>query len=371
MKIIHIGWYKKKPVGGVGKTILEQTKSLCKIGHSVEIWCIAPHVNKPTLFDEDTHCPVWLLPRRKQRLLAALGFPAATRSWIESRLEGIDCFHLHSVFTPNNNLVGCLGKPYVITPNGGWEDEVLGGRNRFVKKLWILLKEQKTWNRASFVQAVSLPELENLNRNLKIPRVVHIPNGAEIPPTVSPLDERDILLFMGRFAVQQKGLDRLMPAILELKRRNENFPKIVMVGPDFRGGQQYLKDFVYTHRLEKEVEVRGPIQDAEKELLFRRARLFLHTSRWEGLPLVLLEAIAHGIPCVLTKGTNVAEEWQQKGCALLVNDNPESIAKGILQMLSSDLEAFSCNARDLAERDYSWEVIGKRLSDLYEQACRG
>lgn len=369
MKIVHIGEYNSLPNDGVGKTILQQIKTLSNLGISVEIWTFSRDVKKPTKKIVDTPFPVWLLPLLKGHIISAIRLSKITSDWIRLRLPGVDCFHLHSVFTPTNNLIADFGKPYIITPNGGWDKEVLQGRNWLIKWFWIHIKERRLWNRATIVQAVSNAELNHLKSNLNVPRVEYIPNGAEIPIHIAPMDGRKIMLYMGRYAIHQKGLDRMMNAILHLRNSHKQIPQLVLAGADFRDGRQYVSEFVSDHRLENEIQINGPLHGQKKEELFNRARIFIHTSRWEGLPLVLLEAIAHGIPCLLTKGTNVAEEWQARGCALMVEDSPECIAQGILDILKKDPQNMSDKARNLAKNQYSWESIGVKLIGLYQQAC--
>jgi glycosyltransferase involved in cell wall biosynthesis len=369
MKIVHIGKYDPMPNDGVGKTILEQIKTLSNLGISVEIWTFSRDVNKPTKRIVDSPCPVWLLPLLKGGILSAICFPKITIDWIRSRLSEVDCFHLHSVFTPTNNLIADLGKPYIITPNGGWSKEVLAGSNWLAKWVWILIKESRLWNQASSVQAVSNAEFNHIKYKLNIPHVEYVPNGTEIPTHVAPMDGRDILLYMGRYAMHQKGLDRLVQAILHLKITHKKIPKLVLAGADFREGQRYLNEFVCKHQLENEIEIHGPLHGLKKEELFNSARVFIHTSRWEGLPLVLLEAISYGIPCLLTKGTNVAEEWQAKGCALMVEDAPGCIAQGIVDILKRDPKEMSDKARKLAGNEFSWQKIGTQLIALYQRAC--
>lgn len=172
-------------------------------------------------------------------------------------------------------------------------------------------------------------------------------------------------MYLGRYAINHKGLDRLIQAIKILKNENRIVPKIILAGPDSSNGYKYIIRFIKQHSLERYVDAIGPVHGDAKTALLMRSRLMVHTSRWEGLPLVLLEAIAHGVPCLLTKGTNVSYEWQEAGCALHVDDSPESIANGILKMLDRDVSVDSFNAVTLAKKEYSWESIAKKLVDIY------
>lgn len=193
MKIIHIGSYNKNPQDGVSSCINEQTKALKKIGIDVEIWSFSNEVAMPVLLNENTHCPVWVLPSYSRKLsLLFFGFKKTSKNWICKRLPEVTKFHLHSVFTPYNNLIASLGKPYIITPNGGWQYDVLFGRNRITKWIWIFMKEKSLWHNASFVQAVSKAELDHLKNTLNISKVVYIPNGCFVSDVLNSPNERDI-----------------------------------------------------------------------------------------------------------------------------------------------------------------------------------
>ena len=68
---------------------------------------------------------------------------------------------------------------------------------------------------------------------------------------------------------------------------------------------------------EKVLKLCGPIAGADKKKVLKDADLFLHTSRSEGHPMGVLEALAYGIPCLLTPGTNMASEVAASGAKML------------------------------------------------------
>lgn len=372
MKIIHIGWYRRDPVGGVGKTILEQTRSLADAGADVEIWHLRADCTIPEMEDVGEMYPVWKLPTASSRFMSLICLPRVTQEWIKSRKQEIGVLHLHSVFMPYNILLSKLaaryGIPYVITPNGGWNDVVLQGHRRILKKLWIGIFERPMWSRAAFIQGVSHEEIRQIRARRHMAPIRHIPNGTQIPDNFSAQSERDCILFVGRYDINQKGLDVMFEAIRLLVERGVSFPKIILAGPDYRGGKETLEAYVNKHHLTEAVELRGPVQGDEKDALFRRALLFIHTSRWEGLPLVLLEAISYGIPCLLTPGTNVAAEWASAGCAFEVPFDKEKIANAIESAVGMDLTEAGASARRLAATEYSWQRIACQLMEMYKSA---
>jgi glycosyltransferase involved in cell wall biosynthesis len=368
MKIVHIGVYNPHPTGGVGKTILEQTKALHAMGLNIEIWHFTYAVCEPTQVACNAPFPVWQLPMQNNSLLRCVSFNRMAKKWINLRLAEIQVFHIHSVFIPENVLLSKLGIPYILTPNGGWSDVVLHGRRKWIKRLWLIMKEMRMWKSAAAIQAVCREEANQLAKHRGMAQVEIIPNGTDIPRRISALDERDCFLFLGRLDPYQKGLDVLFDALKIAKQMNARLPKLIVAGPDYRGGRAYLEAFRDRHQLSEMVKILGVVQGFEKESLFLQARIFIHTSRYEGLPLVLLEALSYGIPCLLTPGTNVATEWHEAGCAFQTPLDPAAIAEELIRISNLSLIKESEAALSLAKSEYSWSEIATKLSRLYQLA---
>lgn len=365
MNIVHIGWYNPKPTGGVGRAILEQTKALLAEGHQIEIWNFTPSVKEPKLMQSSAPFPVWQLPMHQNKILRCIYLKKRSKKWISNRLNEVDLFHIHSVFIPENANIAKLGKPYVLTPNGGWSDVVLNGKRKWTKRFWIMAIEQRMWSSASAIQAVSRQEAIQLANRRGMARIEVIPNGTEIPDEVSNLKDRDCFLYIGRLDLHQKGLDILFESLKIVRQKNATIPKVILAGPDYRGGKAQLQAYSDRNQLSDVVEIMGTVQGVDKDALFRRARLFIHTSRWEGLPLVLLEALSYGIPCLLTPGTNVASEWAAAGCAFETSQDPNEIANHLIRLSNLPLVNESQSARALAKSEYLWASIGKKISSLY------
>ncbi|MEH2307084.1 glycosyltransferase [Nostoc sp.] len=90
--------------------------------------------------------------------------------------------------------------------------------------------------------------------------------------------------------------------------------------------------------------------------------LFIHTFRFEGHPIAVLEALSYGIPCLLTPGTNMAGEVEATGTGWSMEATPAAIAKRIQDILAARLELPKKGeaARNLVEEKYSWNQIGKQ-----------
>jgi glycosyltransferase involved in cell wall biosynthesis len=371
LRIVHVGLYDPQALNGVSATIVGQCEGLAAHGTNLEIWTFHPGITQVTESKTESGIPIFSLPRYGNLFLAALKAPRRTTEWIRARLPVIQLFHLHSVFSPHNNFLANLGTPYVITPNGGWSDSVIHGRRGTLKKIWISLFESKLWKNARFVQAVSHVEANQLCRLKKIADVIHLPNGVFLNDEnqSSPFDKRDIWLFLGRLALEQKGLDMLLDAYAEFTRLSKDAPKLVLAGPDFRGDRLLLQQQAERLGIAGKIEFTGPLRGVEKERIWEQTELFLHPSRWEGMPLAILEALGHGIPCLVSPQTGLGDWIEKNEAGWMVELNIDELARAFerINRERQTLPVRGKNALIGVQRDYSWNSITKNLLSQYQR----
>ena len=200
-------------------------------------------------------------------------------------------------------------------------------------------------------------------------------NGTDLPPTshVASPGRSAIarLVFIGRLAVQHKGLDMLLDACAlarsELIRRGA---RIELYGPDDCGSTKKLRKRVAALRLGGLVTVGEPVAGEAKTRVFKGADLFLHTSRMEGHPMAVLEALAHGLPCLLTPNTNVASEVAAAGAGWRAEPCAAGIADGLKTVLATEghaLREAGARARQLAASQYDWPAVASRTVKAYRR----
>lgn len=369
-RIVHVGHYDPQALDGVSATIVGQCEGLAALGANLEIWTFHPGIAQVTESKTESGITIFSLPRYGNLFLAALKAPRRTTEWIRARLPEIKLFHLHSVFSPHNNFLGNLGLPYVITPNGGWSDSVIHGRRGGLKKIWISIFESKLWKNARFVQAVSVLEATQLGQLKGIANVIHLPNGVlSIDENRStPFEERDIWLFLGRLALEQKGLDLLLDAYSEFNSLTRDAPKLVLAGPDFRGDLRLLQQQAERLGIAGKIEFTGPLRGSAKERIWERTELFLHPSRWEGMPLAILEALGHGIPCLVSPQTGLGEWVENNEAGWMVDLEIGKLVQAF-QRIHRDRQTLPIRGRNAligVQRDYSWNSITTNLLSQYQ-----
>lgn len=367
--IVLLGRYKPGALDGEIAAFVGQADGLHSLGVNLEVWCFSRFIKEPKNFKTRTGAEIWELPLYRYKIFSVCAIPAVTRRWIQQRLPHVQMFHFHGVFSPIHNLVAGFGKPYATTPHGGWNINVFEGRNRLIKKVWVGMSEKRFWSGARFVQATSDGEEKQLRRLPGLRQVEKIPNGVEMPPLESVSKQRDVWAYIGRLDVDLKGIDRMVRAYALCRKKGVSLPKLVIAGPDHRGGRQFLIDLIAANGLEKDIELPGPVQGKEKETLFKRASLFIHTSRSEAFPLAILEALAWGVPCLVTPGTNFCEVIKEAGAGYPTGESDEEIAAVMAAVDSKESLPMGLRGREYVENRYTWRHVAERLLKSYQHLC--
>ena len=115
-----------------------------------------------------------------------------------------------------------------------------------------------------------------------------------------------IVNYIGRIEMYHKGLDYLIEAI-NLGKEEFRKKKFIfnLYGPDHMNSLERLKNMINEYKINDLININGPVFDTDKEKVLLDSDLFIHTSRLEGQPMAVVEAIAYGIPVFVTPGTNI------------------------------------------------------------------
>lgn len=123
----------------------------------------------------------------------------------------------------------------------------------------------------------------------------------------------------------------------------------------------------------KRVAFLGPRQDVAK--LLNGADAFVLSSRWEGLPLALLEAQACGLPVVATQVGGVSEIVDHEQTGLLVPPgDPAALACAMRELMNAPLhqrQAMGANARDRVVRLFSLDRVVDLWETIYMELIEG
>lgn len=262
--------------------------------------------------------------------------------------------------------------PYIVVPRVSLTK---GAQNqkRLKKMIGNLLFYRKFVYNAKSIQFLTENEkIESDMYNKKDFFIVG--NGIRIPSEKEKNKRKSFnLTYMGRYDINHKGLDILIEAInLGKDSFEENNIYFNLYGSDLKRGKDYLKSKINSYKLNRIVTVNGPIFNEEKARILRSTDLFIAPSRFEGHPMAVIEAMAYGVPCIISKGTNMLDVLLRYKAGWKIELDPNDIFSVINRVHTNKELLFKVggNAKRLAQDNYSWEKIAMETTFYYKKILK-
>lgn len=254
--------------------------------------------------------------------------------------------------------------PYIISPHGCFHKKALA-KHALKKKIAMNTLFRSFLKNALAYQFLNSDEEINSYNNK---RSIVIPNGINSDVSQKIHQEVKRIVFIGRKDVNTKGLDILLQACCLIKQRVQKVDfKIDLYGPEYtKKDSAYINEMITNEHLDLFVTNHGPVFDGEKRNILLESDCFILTSRHEGFPMSILEALAYGLPVLVTNGTNVGELIESNNCGWVSESNVEQIAELIIKVTNCNIEEQSRNARKLACL-FSWSNVSKTTVSEYNR----
>lgn len=271
-------------------------------------------------------------------------------------------------FYPNDRMVISIiksGIPYSIIPRSSMT--LKAQRQHSIKKnIANFLFYKKFINNAKVIHYLTQSEKDESEKRFNHSSIV-VPNGINIPSFEHDEFCKGSIkgVYIGRIEMNHKGLDILVNVIVSLKDllRSVNFT-MDLYGPNINNTAEKLNIVINENNITDIVKIQDGVFGNEKAEILKNTDVFIMTSRFEGMPMGMIEALAYGIPCIATKGTFLMDEIQSYNAGWGAGYTEDSIKKAFTEMIS-DIETFptkSKNAIKLAS-NYSWEAAAEKLHD--------
>ena len=259
--------------------------------------------------------------------------------------------------------------PYVVIPHGCL---VTNEQNK--KKLKHMAANILLFNRylrkAEAVQYLNEQELGNSKFRCK--KTIIIPNSVEYkerPPKIETGTFR--FVYVGRYDVTIKGLDLMIDTFISLKDWcRENKVVLELYGPiDENPDLEALKQKIADADCKDFISVNGPVYGEEKAEKLGRASVFIQTSRNEGQPMGIIEALSFGLPCVVTYGTSFGDYCNKNKCGIGVNFSKEELSTAIKNIFSDKEYFATCqiNAVENMKKDFDVKAVAEDTLKIYKE----
>lgn len=274
-----------------------------------------------------------------------------------------ELYHGHGVLPAfSGKLAGLLKRKPVILHIHGYRDRSVSGFFKYHLQNFII--------RLGYSKIICSDELASSaikKLGVKESKIEVVNSGVDLKkfmPERKDKESKKIFLFVGRL-VSVKGLDCLLKAIKILKDKNKTDFELWLVGEGSK--EQELKLFTDANNLAN-VKFLGKITPDKIQDIYGAADFFVLPSMSEGHPLVLLEAMASGLPVIASDITNLKELVSESAGGFVFNTgDPESLAgvfNHALNMKDNDYSLFSENTRKYVEEHFSWEKTSDRIASI-------
>lgn len=288
--------------------------------------------------------------------------------------DEVDLFHLHTPLVKRPRTE----RPFLVTVHTPMKadaaavrmDSLLGWLIKMQAPISYQL-EQELFAHAAGLTAVSHSVATEMNAyGIDPQRVRVLGNGVDTtlfgPPCAGqkPAAER-YALTVARLA-PRKGIADLVAAAEIVARQDPSFRFFIAgSGPM----QKDLQNEIERRNLADQVKLLGHVGDRRQLVeLYRNATLFIHPAHYEGLPTVLLEAMACGRPVISTAVSGALDVIKPDGNGLLVPPRkPTAIANATLRLLKDEglADALGKAAHDTIEERYSWKRVSENYLKVY------
>ncbi len=288
-----------------------------------------------------------------------------------TRKGKFDIVHIHCPFTGCEHWGGWVHPHTIIS---WWRSSVQIGENTVYSP---------KWTRENFEQAaaVSVPyammyeQIKSVVADSK--HVELIPTGIDIKK-FEGFDPRSSRREHFGFCFARPIHPNWGPdlAIDAFARIAEELPQagLMLLG---EGEEKYvalLKNRVSQKGLYNRVYFSGRVTEAEYLAILKKSHVFVHPYRVEGYALGLLEAMAAGLPAVITAGEEISDVIIEETTGLTFPaEDVEKMAEKMLYMAQNNVQRLQMgrNARDLVTSLYSFELHAERMIGLYNEVQSG
>lgn len=377
MRVLHVIPSVSSVHGGPSRAIVDIERALAARG--IEVTTVTTNDDGdtrtlPVPCGEPIAIPFatrWYFPRSTVFFKVSLGLGR----WLKDNIKAFDVVHAHALFSFAPVAAAFFarraGVPYVLRPLGVLARYGMTQHHPLMKNASFALIERGLIESASAVHFTSLAEQAEAEAlGLKC-RGVLIPLGIDLDgvPKSIRVRNKDVdafnLLFMSRID-RKKNLESLLEALRLILSRH---PKLTLnIAGD--GDPNYivtLQSLARCLAIDGHVNWLGYLQGERKREALEAASAFVLPSYSENFGIAVAEALAAGLPCLVSRGVAISDEIENAGAGIVTGTTPEEIAKGLEQLLGdpSGMVSVSAAARTLALNKFLLDTMGGRLEGLY------
>ncbi|QJB28890.1 glycosyltransferase [Limnospira fusiformis] len=331
--------------------------------------------------------PVLFFPRWSPSVPALSEYAISRQlmQWLNAYIKGYDLVHIHSLFsyvcTFGARKARQKSIPYVISPHGHFSPWVIN-QKRLKKNIYNFLLENANLKKASLIHCTTRLEQKYVGDFGIDAPTVNIPLGIHFPTAypnakialrdkynISVGIETPIILFLSRIH-PKKQLDFLLKVLANIQGEN-NF-HLVIGGSGEPAYCQYIEGIISSLGLGEKVTFTGFVSGEDKQLLLYGCDFLALPSLGENFGIAVAEAMAAGLPVVITPEVEIAVDVIEENAGLVVPGTLDQWESALKQLINTpDIRReMGNNGQNLSRQRYNWNVIGPQFVEAYNSICQ-
>lgn len=388
MKILHVIPSVSPHMGGPTQAVLNLVKALREIGVDAEI--ATTNDNGATLLDvplnqitEYKQVPICFFSRAKLQMKDFI-FSRDLTYWLWKHIRDYDLVATHYLFsyapTCASAIARLQGIPYITRTIGQLSPWALA-QSRQKKQLYSWLIERHNLNNAAAIHCTATGEVEDVRKFGVTAPAFSLPLGVnEASPLPDAKDklrhiykiplETPIVLFFSRLHYKKRP-DLLLQSLGSLAKDNNNF-HLLIAGSGEAEYENELKNLAASLGITHQVTFTGFVTGEKKNLLLQGSDIFVLPSFSENFGVAVAEAMAAGLPIVISPGVLIAPDVAAYQAGLVIEGTQEKLTEAISQLLKYPQlrQSLGENGKRLVRQQYSWGGIAENLASIYSSVIQ-
>jgi glycosyltransferase involved in cell wall biosynthesis len=389
--VVTPSYWPATDLGGPIFSLHNLNKALAKKGFDVTVYTTNARLKGKVTADKET-----LLDGVKVTYFSFSGafeflnptgwqFSVPMRKALKKNIKDFDLVYILSVWNYPVVMAASIcrkfNKPYIISPRGLLYPETFG-KKMLRKRIYYNLLAKKFIQKAAAIHYTTHDEAENCHNRLGLKnKALVVPNGIDLSEFSSlpgndeirnrhpELKGKKVILFLGRLN-WKKGLDILIKAYSRAAQERNDVHLLIAGGDD--GYKNTAERLVRDLRLSNRVTFTGPLSGREKLEAYAGSDIFVLSSYSENFGMTVVEAMACGLPIVISDKVGIYKEVQDSSAGIVVKTDAESVYRGLKELLADPgaMQAYGQSGKKLVRELFDAEKVAGSMLSLYEIAAR-
>jgi glycosyltransferase involved in cell wall biosynthesis len=304
---------------------------------------------------------------------------------LKNELSNFDIIHVHEIWHYPNfacyQVTKATRKPYLVAVHGALEPSCLNHK-AFKKKIYSKLIQREILENAAALHAITEEEVKSIAEFVDNKNIYCVPNGLNVEdfenlPGRSRLESlypqikgKRVILFLGRIH-PKKGLDLLAQAFGRVAGEQGNVC-LLIAGPNNDGYRTQVEKILAAEGVSDKVIFTGMLTGSERLAALSGADIFALPSHSEGFSMSILEAMACGLPVIITKDCHF-QEVEQMQAGKVIDGNLADLSEALIQLLADRPLCMKMGSagKKLVKDKYTWDKAADKMIGCYEEILNG